>query len=48
VNTGLSEFSNPANELLILVSAIGNKKAGIPLPNSPIIIIERILPLFNL
>jgi len=45
VKTGLSEFSIPARELLIFVSASGNKKAGITLPNSPIIRNERILAL---
>ena len=36
VNKGVNEFNMPAKELLIPVSALVNKKAGIKFPNSPI------------
>ena len=35
VKKGVSEFNIPAKELVICVSANVNKKAGIPLPNTP-------------
>jgi hypothetical protein len=47
VKTGLSELSIPASELVILVSARGNRNAGITLPNNPIIIIDSMLDLLR-
>jgi hypothetical protein len=38
----------PASELLIFVSAMGNKNAGIAFPQNPMIKIDRIFSLFSL
>jgi preprotein translocase subunit SecY len=47
VKTGLNEFNIPVRELLIFVCAIGNRKAGMALPISPIIITDNIFFLLS-